>query len=271
MTSAAAKIGCVVSYCSLERHFLKHTLRECSKFASHIVVSYADKLYDLTPDNQHNDQLVRIKEDFPHVTFVQYTIDKIDELIDAPELNNRAVYWHNRARWEGLRVLNPECQYVMFMDADEVPEGDRVKNFLKGTQAPDPLTPAVKFANWWYMREPTLRFRGIEDSVVMVPRTRVATRDSVVLCESERNNLADAPVVRNVSDGGSSPMFHHFSWVRTPEDLVRKVQLWGHRNDRDWETAVRTELARPIQPGHVDVIFGRMYDIVDNKFGITVN
>jgi hypothetical protein len=260
--AAAPAVGTVVSYCSLERHFLEHVLRETSKFSMHTVVVYADKLYDGSPET--HDDLVRIKELFPHISFVGYSIDPVDELIDAPELNNRAAYWHNRARCE--------CQYVLFLDGDEVPEGDRVAAFVKAALAPAPsaLTPAIKFANWWYLREPTLRYRGVEDSVVLVPRARVAARDAVMLCEEERNNLAAPPVSRSVTDGSPSPMFHHYSWVRTPQDMIRKVRLWSHRRDRDWESAVREELSRPIVPGHVDVIFGRNYETVDNKFGIVL-
>jgi hypothetical protein len=267
---APAVVGCVVSYCSMERHFLEHLLRETSKFSEHTVVVYADKLYDGTPET--HDDLVRVKELFQDVTFVQYRIDPVDELIDAPELRNRQAYWPNRARWEGLAALNPSCQYVLFMDADEVPEGDRVAAFIKRALAPRPdhTTPGLKFANWWYMREPTLRYRGIEDSIPLVPRFRVATRDAVLLCEDERNDLAAPPVSRSVTDGSPSPMFHHYSWVRTPEDLVKKVQVWSHRRDRDWVSAVRQELSRPIVPGHVDVIFGRNYEQVPNAFGIVI-
>lgn len=272
MTSSAVSppVGCVVSYCTLERHFLEHVLRETSKFSRHTVVVYADKLYDSSP--QTHDELVRVKQLFPDVSFVQYTIDPVDELIDAPELRNRQAYWPNRARWEGLAALREECKYVLFMDGDEVPEGDRVAAFLRKSLAPLPgnHTPAIKFANWWYMREPTLRYRGIEDSIVLVPRSRVATRDAVMLCEEERNDLAAPPVSRSVTDGSPAPMFHHYSWVRTPEDMIRKVRLWSHRSDRDWESAVLEELSRPIVPGHMDVIFGRMYETVDNTFGIVV-
>jgi hypothetical protein len=263
------RVGCVVSYCDLERHFLRHTVRESAKFAHHVVVVSCDALFDGTP--QDSDELQSIKSEFSHaddVTFVTVHIDPVDELIDAPELTRRTAYWHNRMRWEGVRVLRPECDYVMFLDADEVPEGDRVATWLRTLPAPTPESPAIKCANYWYLREPTLRSRHMEDSVALVPRHRVRDRDAVMLCNQERNDLAHEPVLRSVTDGRSAPMFHHFSWVRTPEDLVRKVRLWGHKDDRDWETAVRAELRRPIVPGHHDLIFGRGYDIVPSPFGI---
>lgn len=264
----SACVGTVVSYCDMERHFLRHAVREALKFSRHVVVVSCDAMFDGTP--QDADELQRVKSEFcaADVTFVQVHIDPVDELIDAPELMRRPAYWNNRMRWEGVRVLRPECDYVLFMDADEVAEGERVAAYVRAMPAATPGAPAIKFANYWYLREPTLRSRQIEDSVTLVPRHRVLDRDAVMLCDQERDALAHEPVLRSVTDGRPAPMFHHFSWVRTPEDLVRKVRLWSHRDDRDWETAVRAELRRPIEPGHHDVIFGRGYEIVASPFDI---
>ena len=261
-------VGVAVSYCSLEAPFLRHVLRECLKFAAHVVVGYCATLHNGAPDDLT--ELHRAKEAFPDVTFVEYAVDRVDELMDAPSLANRAAYWPNRARWECVKALRDECDWVLFLDADEVPEGERMAAFVRQLPAPHADAPALKLANYWYLRSPTLRYRGIEDSAVLAPRHRVRTRDAVVLCEQERNDLAREPVLRSVSDGHPTPMIHHFSWVRSPEDLVTKVRGWSHRGDRDWEAAVRQELARPITSNHVDVIFGRAYDTVPAPFGITV-
>ena len=244
-------------------------LRECSKFARHVVVAYADKLHDGTPEDL--EELHRVKPMFPHVTFVQYHINPVDELMEEPELTRRTAYWCNRSRWEALAALDPACEYVLVLDADEVPEGDRMKAFVQQLDTPAQDTPALKLANYWYMREPTLRLGGIEDSAVLVPRHRLISRDAVMLCNQERNDLAYEPVVRQVTDGTPRPMIHHYSWVRTPDNLLKKVQVWSHCDDRDWVSAVRHELTRPILPGHTDVIFGRQYDTVPDPFGIVLS
>lgn len=265
-----ARVGVVVSYCSLEAPFLEHVLRETLKFAARVVVSYSATLHDGTPDDLQ--ALHRAKAAFPGVVWVEYVVDRVDELMEGAALSRPSAYWPNRARWEGVHALrSADCQYVMFLDADEVPEGDRMAAFVSGlAAAPDSSTPAIKLANYWYFRSPKLRSRGIEDSVVLVPRDRVSSREAVVLCDQERNDLAREPVLRGVTDARPSPMIHHFSWVRRPEDLLKKVRVWGHAGDRDWAPLVREELARPIAPGHVDVIFGRQYDLVDPPFDIAV-
>jgi hypothetical protein len=269
----APRVGCTVVYSALERHFLEHVVRESVKFAYHVVVAYSDKLFDNTP--QDHTEVDRVRQLFAgsNVSWVQYKLDPVDELMDAPSLKRREAYWNNRARWEALRVLDPSCEFVVITDADEVPEGDRMKRFVSANlpDIPGPDYPAMKLANYWYMRQPTLRSRVIEDSVVLVPRHRVTSRDSVMLCDQERNDLAYEPVLRRVADGGPTPMYHHYSWVRAPEDLIKKVRTWSHREDRNWEEVVNEELRRPIQHvGHVDVILHRTCDVVPGKFGIVM-
>lgn len=274
------RVGCVVSFRHEQRHFVEHVLRETSKFSAATVVVYAVPGPGADCGNVFHDTLQRVKEQFPTVKFTPHNphaqLESWHALADAPELNNRWQYWPNRARWEGVQALGgDDCAYVMFLEADEVPEGDRVKAFLaRALAAPTNLTPAIRFASWSYMREPTLRYRGVEETVVLVPRHRVASRDAVVLCEGGRPDLAAPPVSRSVTDGSPAPMFHSYAFVGTPRDMVQTVRMWatvGRRTrERDWNSSVLEELSRPIVPGHVDVILGRMYESVHNKFGVVL-
>jgi hypothetical protein len=51
-----------------------------------------------------------------------------------------------------------------------------------------------------------------------------------------------------------TPMIHHYSWVRTKEQLMRKVFSWSHRTERDWESLVEEEFSQP--PSNVDFVHG---------------
>jgi hypothetical protein len=41
-----------------------------------------------------------------------------------------------------------------------------------------------------------------------------------------------------------TPLFHHYSWVRSQDEMLKKVRTWGHRNERDWEALVKEEFSR---------------------------
>ena len=64
-------------------------------------------------------------------------------------------------------------------------------------------------------------------------------------------------------------MFHHYSWVRTEEEMMKKVGSWGHKHDRDWPDLVRKEFSNPFQG--TDFIHGYQYQTVDSLFEITLN
>ena len=54
-------------------------------------------------------------------------------------------------------------------------------------------------------------------------------------------------------------MFHHYSWVRTKEQLLRKVASWGHNWERNWTEEVEKEFSRPFNG--VDFVHG--YEFVE--------
>ena len=42
----------------------------------------------------------------------------------------------------------------------------------------------------------------------------------------------------------SEPMIHHYSWVRTYEEMLKKVKHWGNTKDKDWTTMVHKEFEK---------------------------
>jgi len=62
-------------------------------------------------------------------------------------------------------------------------------------------------------------------------------------------------------------MIHHYSWVRTKEEMLKKVSNWGHARDKgDWKELVEMEYSRPFNGQ--DFLHNYQYIIVDNKFNI---
>lgn len=49
-------------------------------------------------------------------------------------------------------------------------------------------------------------------------------------------------------------MVHHYNWVRTPQELYRKVISWGHSEERDWDEVLKR--------GNWEEVTGLQYDHV---------
>ena len=251
------RIGVVVNYCSLERPFLARCVQECLAFAGHVVVARGTRLHDgRTPEPD-------LPPGLPDagVAYVTYDVDGPRE----PE------HYPNLARLTGFEALDPACDWVLFLDADEICEGARMREFAEAAEL-DPRT-GYKLAMYWYFRSTDLQSLMYEDSAVLVHRGLLAadTRRKLLECPVERQDIVDlAPggVLRNVADAARTPMIHHYSWVRGDDEaLLTKVRVWSHRHQRDWETALRAELARPVLGhAHTDMVFGKSYRRIDAPY-----
>ena len=50
---------------------------------------------------------------------------------------------------------------------------------------------------------------------------------------------------RMIVDKDGNPMIHHYSWVRTKDEMIQKVKSWGHNIDKDWISLIEEEFSRP--------------------------
>ena len=67
-------------------------------------------------------------------------------------------------------------------------------------------------------------------------------------------DLAKGGKIRDVLGLDDKPMFHHYSWVRTKEQLLLKVRCWSHNWERDWTKLVEEEFSRPFSG--IDFVHG---------------
>lgn len=261
----ASKLGIVINYCSNDRIFIDGLLRECQKIgASQTVVSVGDHFYNM--EKEDIDHICDVAARHPWVDFVLY---EVSEKVQNPLQHRKGAFWHNVARIHGVNKLRPDVEWVLFLDADEIPEGERFKEWYVNTMGRDVAT--YKLANYWYFREPILQATTWEDSVMLVPRY-MCTYQSL-MTDIERDGIpivAQSKLYRDVVHTTTKlPMFHHYSWVRPKDALIRKTMLWGHKNDEDWVGKINAAYEREFNvETDVDFIHGYKYVRVPNWFGI---
>ncbi len=179
-----------------------------------------------------------------------------------------AHFWHSLSRLIGVSFLEERIETVLFLDADEVPEGQKFAEWLDCSDY-RPST-ALKLANYWYFRSPAHQALKFEDSIVLAQRRSLES--DILLHRDERDaiyNLLPGPKRRHVVGSDGKPMFHHYSWVRTQDEMLRKVRTWGHRGERDWEALVQREFANPFSG--TDYIHGYSYREVPPLFGLSLS
>lgn len=265
---SADNLGIVINYCSNDRIFVEAMLRECEAIqARQVVMSIGSHHYDMEPEDMtHIEGLARR---YPWVRFVLYPVSEIDDA-QNPMKTRKLAYWHNMARIQGCKQLQPEIEWVLFLDADEVPEGMRFKEWYENYRN-SRVQKIYKLSNYYYFRDPILQATTFEDSIMLVPRA--ACCYPVLMNELERDGIpylthlqCDREVVH---PNTKLPMFHHFSWVRSKEAMLRKVRNWAHKDDTDWETKIETEFEREFNvETDTDFVHGYKYIRVPNWFGI---
>lgn len=250
-------LATVVNFCSNERRFIRATLEQAMLFSRQVIIPVCDHFFDSTPENRL--LLDQVYAAFPNCLFIEYPFipkkipKKIWKKVDP------AHFWHSLSRLLGVQYLDEDIETVLFLDADEVPDGKRFNQWLDCSDYMHHT--AIKLSNYWYFRDPTNQALKFEDSVVLAQRR--ALELDILLNQEERDaiyNLLPGPKRRNVNGSDGYPMFHHYSWVRTQDEMLKKVRAWGHKDDRNWEGLVNEEFTGPFRG--IDFVHGYSYKTV---------
>lgn len=242
------KISIALSYCTNDHVFLKSCIDHILPVAHEVIVSACDHYWN--GDEENLNLLGQDVIENPGATFVTFGYD--------PTLNTMQ---HNvMSRMVAVAALQKPTDYIMFLDADEIIEPDKMLTWWEKQQSN--LMDVYRPANYWYFRDFCYRAKFLEDSVALVRNDPSCINDDMYDSQWDRH----AFYVKNPSklkqkmamDG--VPFVHHYSWVRTKEAMLKKVNTWGHNKDRDWVSLVHKEFEAPFRGK--DVIFDREYDTV---------
>lgn len=241
-------ISVVISYCSNDEAFIQPLLNECKKFSDDIVIVSTNHFLDGQYD-------VNLKD---------LTQTKVKHLIYPWEVNQEPKYWHNHNRFLGLKESIGD--YVMFLDADEIPDGDLMKEFLdSGIHS---SVPIVTFECYWYFREPIYQAISTERCGVIIHRSFISEELIYHPMERWSFELTQIPYLDKVRHNNQILM-HHLSWVRTKEQMLKKVNSWAHKSDKHWVSLIEEEFQYSFKGR--DFVHNYRYNEVDNIFNINIH
>lgn len=247
------QISTIISYCSLDKRFIETNVKQCLKFSNDIIVVGFDSLL--------NGQ----KEDFGYLEHIkEIDRDHVRILIMPFNLDKDPRYHHNLARYQAQK--SSRHRHCLFLDADEILEGTMARDIFSHPEMPN--IEAMSFESYWYFRDPRNQATATEVAGLLIDKTKFAKHS--YFTNGERWGLAAVPGIRYIEriQGTNGPFLHHFSWVRTKEEMLVKVEAWGHKNDRDWAALINNEFEHEFNG--TDFVHNRSYRHVDNKFNIII-
>jgi len=244
--------GTVINFCSNDYPFLRHCIDAVKPVCEQIVIPVCDHFFDGKKEDR--DVLERIYAENLDVEFVEFPFDKDKSFYGS----HSSVHWHNLARMIGQFFLKKEIQYILFLDCDEIVESARFAEWQR--TFPYWEYEALLLGCYWYFRESFLQAKTWEDTPLLVKREFI---DGPLLMNPwERGGIYEhlqGSKQRKVLGLDAKPLFHHYSWVRTKEQMIRKVTAWSHHRERDWKAQVEEEFSHPFNG--IDFVHG--YEFIE--------
>lgn len=195
--------------------------------------------------------------------------NSIETFKDNKMVNFYSIDWHTGEHpwyWEGLgrylatQNVSNNSDYVLYIDIDEIIDSEGFKFWIESKELEK--YDSVQLAQYWYWREPIYQSKNIEYTTVML-KTKISKQ--LDFFKDGRASYFKAGNIQGQC-GGNSPFIHHFSWVRTKQEMINKVSNWGHSGERSWIKLVEDEFSRPFNG--TDFVHGYQYNIVENKFNL---
>jgi len=226
-------ITTIINYCTSEYRFIKKSIDSVRPFSDHIIVTFAYNFYDGSEEN-----LDLLKKTFDENSGVKF----VDLEYSENRFSNHE--WCVYSRIVGYKNVPSDSDYVLFMDADEIVDSNLFVQFI--TDKDFVYGADYRCDCYWYFRESTFRATQTEMCGFLIYNHDFSIKnvsDYTHDRNSDRNAIYNQ-IDRLKYDGvryKNQIMFHHFSWVRTKEEMLKKVSTWGHNRDRNWTQLVEHE------------------------------
>ena len=239
-------LSIIVQYSTNEFKFLDRNLSQCCKFADEVILCVCDRFFDGSPEDERLiEATISVANKHPKCRV---------ETFGWEGYKSNPNYYHNASRKAGGDAAKGD--WLLFLDADEILD-DRFGPWSQTAMKED---HTYCLSCHWYFRSPRYRSRTHEGCGLLIKKE--ACRWNLEL-NLERQQFHLLPNFLDSGLVGGEPLAHHFSWVRSKEEMLSKVRKWGHKNDRDWVSLVCEEFSRPF--GGTDFVHGYEYDIVDGE------
>ena len=242
-------LSAVIPFCSLENDLIGDVVASLAPVCRRIVLVCLTHLFTGEPDPSAYEICTQLAA--KHAEVVPVLVPW-----NAEQGKQHQGFWPCEMRMQGF--ANTNTPWILMVDADEVlRDAERFAQWFD-TRKHTPSTP--KLANYWYFLSKRRRSKTLEDSIVLTHRSLV-TLAMFRHFGMERSAFCVGKPERMVKDLEGEPMFDHFSWVREPALMRKKVVNWGHRKDRNWSELLEKAYSEDILTTP-DFLHGYTYDIL---------
>ncbi len=237
-------ITTIINMCSGDRNFILEHVKAIRDFSDEIRIPYCTHLYNGVPDNMEKMQIVKNVCEPYGVKFIEF-----DKVIGSPE-------GQNMARWVGSQDIKTD--YVLYMDADELFEKDKLDNWKKKFDYNqfNVMTFNIYFYSIAAKYQAVLneeegkhyigsrkgaRLYAAGEKAGLLVKSDIITKDRL-LYGPERWIMTIDPTIDKkkeyLSAIDNSFMLHHYAYVRSKSEMQRKVAGFSHSHEKPWASLI---------------------------------
>jgi hypothetical protein len=254
---SSPKISTLINYCTNDYKFIGACIRSVQEISEEVVVSYCSHF--LNGDPEDRELIEKTIAENPQAKFVEFPY--------SPHRYSKTTFWHNRGRAEAYQALeNKNVDWLLVLDADEV--ADPIFNETVSSLLENSKYDAMRILSYWYYRDLCWQAQQHEDSALLLRNGPHVDFGFFLNCPSERLSLMKNKAAHGFHInwlGTKYPLFHHYSWARTKEEMHRKIKGWAHLGDkgRDWPGMIEKEFSREFDENCRDYVHGYTYKKVE--------
>jgi hypothetical protein len=239
-------ITTVINYCTNDYRFIKKCVTEAEKFSHQIIIPVSDHFFNGKKENRKLLNLSYLEN--PSCEFIEYefTHDKSYSKYKwfAPSSIESRHIWHSASRYISHFFIKKESDYILFLDADEIPDGEGFLRWLDLQEYKKYF--ALRLACYFYFNSPILRSSIFQNSALLIKQEGL---DPFLLLELRERfatfSFAPGKKIKMVLSPEKKPLIHHYSWVRPKKEKIIKSQTWGHFSDKNWEELIANDSEDP--------------------------
>jgi len=250
------KISTIISYCSNDKDFIDECIEHALPFSQEISVCSSSHFFDGMLENFEE-----------KLRFYKKYEGKINPISFPFDSTKHPGQLHNRMRAWGWKALTKPVDWILFLDADEIVDTEKFITWINSVNLE--VFTGYRFIGYWYFRDTCWQANSLENVSVLAKASK-CSYEFLDNCLGERLGLLDSQSVSNVKDLNNQSMFHHYSWARTKEGMIRKAKSWGHHNDKDWLALIEQEFKRDFNETCIDFVHGYSFKKVEPFINVRI-
>lgn len=242
----SAPLTAIVSFCSNDWRFLEACIAGIRPISQQILITVCDHFFDGAEENYA--LLQEAFSQFPDCTFLLFDFDSRFTYRYAsplfPDHPDWRREWHNTGRFLSFYFVHPTSEYLLFLDSDEIVDGERFAKWLDGVDNSN--TSACRFFGYRHFREAKYVAKQGE-SLGLFLQKKLLNPEWLWDSDERMGVFSLFPGKKEIEVLGvdNLPLLSHYTGVRTRQELYRKCAAWGHHWERDWESLINREFSQP--------------------------